>query len=181
MSEPRKSETSGAGAAASAGATVHEARTLHRVMLTGVRSEMETSDSFAIKFSILAKAPLPRVKQLMRSLPVALWTGTSKGKAEQILELVEEAGGKGSIVQTAAVAPRPAEDPKVASTKCACCGFPMKEGAERCEFCRTAVGESAVEKLHWTAAKKRKGVPRARLVVYLCIIAVEIVVLLAWR
>ncbi|HSG29387.1 MAG TPA: hypothetical protein VLA34_12975, partial [Candidatus Krumholzibacterium sp.] len=54
--------------------TTGRTRTVIHVVMDGVHHEMETLDSFAIKFSLLTNMPVTRVKHLMRKLPASLWT-----------------------------------------------------------------------------------------------------------
>jgi hypothetical protein len=123
-----------------------------RVVLEDVVSGFETADSFAIKFSLLAKIPVSKVKHVTRNLPATIWSGQGRSLAERVLSLIEEAGGKGKIVESRSAAPvasqpAPAKPAASAGSKHSCgwCGFPMKEGETRCGFCMTAVGEVATK------------------------------------
>ncbi len=121
----------------------------YRVVLDDVSSGIETVDSFAIKFSLLTKSPLARMKHIARRLPATVWEGPGRPRAERVLSLIEEAGGKGRIVETG-IAPSDAPERRESSPKsvtapsvapaCAMCGFPMKAGETRCGFCMTKAG-----------------------------------------
>lgn len=167
-----------------------DSRKGYTVMLDSIRSDIETSDSFAIKFSILAKMPLSKVKHMIRRLPARIWSGQGKGRAERILALVQEAGGNGSILEgeprPAAPAPRASEE----RPSCGYCGFPLNEGDRRCGFCMTPVGETAgagkpgaVPASGATDAPRRRfaAVPPKRLLVYAVILVVGILALVALR
>ena len=182
MAEEHRTSIPSSEGAAGVSAESHGADTILRVVLEGVKRDIETPDSFAIKFSILAKMPLSKVKQMLRSMPLAIWRGKSRSKAEHILALVEEAGGRGTVVTEAASAPK-AEPEELSSAPAHCryCGFPLKPEDARCEFCRTAIAENPKERLHWAAASRHAGIPRARLVAYVCIIAVGVFILLLGR
>jgi hypothetical protein len=155
------------------------------VILEGIRSEVETVDSFSIKFSLLTRTPISKMKHLMARLPAVAWSGEGRGKAERILSLIEEAGGRGRIVESAAAAPASirtpdAKEPNEPKDKLVCgwCGFPMREGATRCEFCLTVVGRAAKSDVPRGVRKKRPPVPPVRLAIYGAVIAAEIVLAL---
>jgi hypothetical protein len=154
-----------------------------RVVLESIRSELETSDSFAIKFSLLTKAPLPKIKHLMTNLPVPIWSGTGRSRAERILALVEEAGAVGSIVEVKTEAPAkvPVNEQK-SKPICSWCGFPLRDGDTHCGFCMTPVGEAAGRGEPQRGRKKRRGIiPPKRLLCYAVILIVEIAILIIIR
>jgi hypothetical protein len=182
MAAQYRSTTSGVGDAAPLPEDLIESGKTLRVVLVDIKRDIETPDSFAIKFSLLTKTPLSKAKQMVRSLPVTVWSGTGRGKAERIVNLIDEAGGKGGIEIDAP--PAPASVPESAPREmpaCRYCGFPLKEGDSRCEFCRTSVSEAPAPEVHPVAAAPRARISKKRLLLYLCIIVAGIVVLLIQR
>ncbi len=87
-----------------------------RVILEDILSGIETTDSFAIKFSLLTKTPISKMKHVVRRLPAPIWSGQGRSRAEHILALIEEAGGKGTIVEVGGSAPAPAAPAGVRGT-----------------------------------------------------------------
>lgn len=197
MTGQYRSVTPGVGDAAPLPEDLIESAKALRVVLLDYRRDIETPDSFAIKFSLLTKTPLPKVKQMVRSLPVVIWRGSGRGKASRILKIIEEAGGKGGIEIDL-----PAEEekaPQAADTgagpttgsadrtaretaSCRYCGFPLKPGDERCEFCRTSVKEQAAH--HAVPAARAvalAGIPKGRLVFYILLIVAGIAMLVFRR
>lgn len=165
-----------------------DARTSYRVVLEDIASGIETADSFAIKFSLLTKTPISKMKHVVRALPAPIWAGQGRARAEHVLALIEEAGGRGSIVETGSAAPRPATPAtsaspagpaKPAGVKFACrwCGFPMREDETRCGFCMTAIGD--VEKKEPRAEPRipAKVIPRKRLMCYAAVLVVGIMII----
>ena len=45
------------------------------------------------------------MKHVVHRLPAPIWSGQGRSRAEQILALIEEAGGRGEIVETGSAAP----------------------------------------------------------------------------
>jgi len=155
----------------------------YSVILEGIRSEMETRDTFTIKFSILTKAPLSKMKHIMTNLPATVWTGPGRSRAQSILALIEEAGGTGKIVEGGAAAPAQASPKERKSENaCAWCGFPLKEGEAMCGFCMTPVkdGIPQVER-HNPSGARFKGVPSKKLLLYGIFLAVGVVVIFLLR
>ena len=130
------------------------------------------------------------MKHVVHRLPAPIWSGQGRSRAEHILALIEEAGGRGKIVETGGDAP-PAASPagpadpaksaktdKSAKSKLACrwCGFPMKEDETRCGFCMMAVGN--VERSAHTRepAERSKGISRKRIVFYAVILILGIII-----
>ena len=153
------------------------------VVLEGIRSDVETRDTFTIKFSLLTKAPLSKMKHIVSSLPATVWTGPGLSRAKSVLALIEEAGGKGSIVENGAAAPAKAgpEEPK-GERACAWCGFPLKEGEALCGFCMTPVKDGARKAERPRSSGTRfKGARWKRFLLYGIILAVGIVALLLVR
>jgi hypothetical protein len=164
-------------------ANVQKGHGRYRVVLGGIRTEIETRDSFAIKFSLLTKTPLSKMKHLVGCLPVAIWSGAGRSRAESILALLEEAGGEGRIVEIGAEeAARGVVKEREGRLSCSWCGFPMKEGDTRCEFCMTPVG-SVVGKdgSRRKIEKSAQGIPSKRLLCYGIILIVGIIVAILIR
>jgi hypothetical protein len=123
------------------------------------------------------------MKHLVGNMPVPIWSGTGRSRAERILALVEEAGGVASIVEIASAAPAKSSE-KGPSNKLTCnwCGFPLKEGDTHCGFCMTAVGDAAGKsEPHRKAKAKAKGIAPKRLLCYAIILIVEILVAIIIR
>ncbi len=182
MSAQIRTTTPGVGDAAPLPEDLLDGDRTLRVMLVDIKREIETPDSFAIKFSLLTKTPLPKVKQMVRSLPVTIWSGKGRGKAERILSIIDEAGGKGGIEMEAAFVPPPVVENKPREhALCRYCGFPLKDGDSRCDFCRTPVSEAVTPERSEAPPAPRARIPRARLVVYLCILVLGVAMLLLRR
>lgn len=152
-----------------------EEKRTYRVVLDDISSGIETVDSFAIKFSLFTKSPLARMKHIVRRLPATVWAGEGRSRAERVLALIEEAGGRGRVVEADAApveAPESREDPpnsaKVpeAERTCAMCGFPMKSGETRCGFCMTAAGGAGRVDPQPVPASSVKTIPRKRFLLY---------------
>jgi len=121
---------------------------LYRVVLEGIKSDIETPDSFAIKYGILTSTPVTRIKFMMRNLPKTILETKSAPRARGALELIEEAGGVGMLEEY-----DPEEKPRVeiteeepniatvAESNCLKCGFPLKKDDEYCQFCHTPLVE----------------------------------------
>ena len=160
-----------------------EGKKIFSVILEGIRSDVETRDTFTIKFSLLTKAPLSKMKHIVSSLPATVWTGPGLSRAKSVLALIEEAGGTGSIIENAAAAPAKAsaEEPK-SEHSCAWCGFPLKEGEALCGFCMTPVKDGARKaERHNSSGTRLKGARWKRFLLYGIILAVGIVVFLLLR
>jgi hypothetical protein len=183
MAAQYRSASPGIGDAAPSPEDLIQSGVKLRVMLVDIKREIETPDSFAIKFSILTKTPLPKVKHMIRTLPVTLWKGEGRAKAERILSIIDEAGGKGSIEEE--TQPEPASAPEAAPVErpvCRYCGFPLKEGDTRCEFCMTTVTENRPSERHSIAdTAPRARIPRTRLVMYICLIVAAIIAFILLR
>ena len=105
-------------------------KVMYRVVIDGLSSRVETVEAFSIKFSLLAKLPLRKVKHVMKSFPATLWTGKQRGKAEKLLYLVEEVGGDGRVIEVSEedVYGSRAHGGKGGSRRaeeCPHCGFPI--------------------------------------------------------
>ncbi len=165
----------------------------YRVVLEDIASGMETPDSFAIKFSLLTKTPISKMKHVVHRLPAPIWSGQGRSKAEHILALIEEAGGRGSIVETGGAPPaspveaggpgKPAGSagparPVKSKPACRWCGFPMKEEETRCGFCMMTVGEVEKAERQQEPRMPAKRFSRKRLICYGAILAAAILIII---
>jgi hypothetical protein len=158
----------------------------YRVLIEDVSSGIETSDSFAIKFSLLTKTPISKMKHIMHCLPATIWSGTGRARAEHILALIEEAGGRGSIAEIGSAPPPSPAEPEAPGgpaksvkgrASCSWCGFPMKEGESRCGFCMTPVGGSERSEHPTRSAKRAPAVTRKRLICYAAVLVAGIAII----
>jgi hypothetical protein len=157
---------------------------IYRVILEGVKSEFETIDSFAIKYSILVNTPVTRIKFLLRSLPTTILETRSAARAHSALELIEEAGGNGRVEEfDLEAAPKieiSEQEPQTAvpgENTCPKCGFPLKEQEEFCQFCHTPLVENTSHRVK-TILKAGGGgtlVEPKRLAIYLIILFLAII------
>jgi hypothetical protein len=159
--------------------------TIYRVVLEGIKAEIETLDSFSIKYGILTSTPVTRIKFMMRNLPKTIVETKSVAKARSALELIEEAGGIGLIEEY-----DPEIEPKVEISEeqpakvsadeqtCINCGFPLKRGDEYCQFCHTPLQENKGHKIK--GAMKAGGggqlVSPVRLLIYIAVMLLVIVI-----
>lgn len=152
------------------------------VVLEEIRSDIETPDSFTIKFSLLTKTPISKMKHLVSNLPAPIWSGQGRSRAENILALINEAGGRGSIVEGASVAvvKGSAKDAKNRMS-CRWCGFPLKEGDTHCEFCMTMVADSKKGEFRWEKRRAANIIPHKRLLCYVLILVAEIIFAIVTR
>ena len=130
---------------------------IYRVILDGIKSDIETPGSFAIKYGILTSKPVTRIQFMLRSLPNTILETKSVPRARSALELIEEAGGVGHIEEynpeEKPTIEIPEEEPtiekieeepttaKVENKNCLKCGFPLKKDDEYCQFCHTPLVE----------------------------------------
>ena len=127
---------------------------IYRVIFEGIKSDIETPDSFAIKYGLLTSTPVTKIKFMLRSLPKTILETKSAAKAREVLELLEEAGGVGMIEEY-----DPSTDPKIEIPEqepskaagdekvCSKCGFPLRDGDEFCQFCHTPLVETKSHKI----------------------------------
>lgn len=155
----------------------------YSVVLESIRSEIETSDSFALKFSVLLKIPVTRAKHMVKHLPCTMWRGGSLPKAKMLVELAAEAGGNARIVESEASKPARADVPKQAREKAACqkCGFPLKEGDEFCAFCMTPLEAQVGKRVSGPVIEKHPQIPPARLLFYIVLLLVVVILAFALR
>ena len=157
----------------------------YRVILEDILSGIETTDSFAIKFSLLTKTPISKMKHVVHRLPAPIWSGEGRSRAEHILALIEEAGGKGSIVETGGAPPPPTSPagpegsakPAVGKSTCRWCGFPMKEEETRCGFCMMTVRDVERSEHKSKATVRAKAVSRKRLICYAAVAVAGIIII----
>lgn len=182
MTEPGQKEKKSEASEFYSNEISESVRKIYSVILEGVASEIETLDSFAIKFGLLSNIPVTKVKYLVKNIPTAIWTGPSGSRAKGLLSLINEAGGKGRIEakNPQPVKPAAVETPqvkKLEGSKCLKCGFPLGVEDEFCQFCMTPIGE-----VHKKSHKsKKKGdkfpVPPSRLLFYMFLLLASIIVM----
>lgn len=156
----------------------------YSVVLDSIRPEIETFDSFSLKFSVLLKMPVTRVKHLVKRLPSTLWKGSSRSKAKMLVELAEEAGGLAHIVENRespeAASPEKSEK-KGSKTVCSKCGFPLKKDDEFCNFCMTPVKEPTGTRVSAPVVEKQAQIPTARLFFYLVLLLLGVLLAFVLR
>lgn len=161
-------------------------RNTYSVVLEGFDDAMENAESFAIKFAVLARVPVTKIKHIVKRLPATLWKGQAKSRALHLLSLIEEAGGIGQLVEE--TVPIGSED--VAGERgrrggrltCRKCGFPLKKSDEYCDFCMTAINESVSQKPVFEGMKKTdRSVKPYRLLLYAIVAVVAIIIILVLR
>jgi len=168
------------------GVPANSRRKTYSVVLDGVENEIETIDSFAIKFGLLANMPVTRARHLVGKLPSVVWTGDSQSRAQGLLSLIKEAGGAGRIVEeresSAARGVANHALPGPVGGICGKCGFPIKKGEETCQFCLTpANGRVRRPGPARAATKHILQIPPARLLLYLVILFAALMVSIAAR
>ncbi len=143
------------------------------VILDSVREDMETVESFVIKFSLLTKVPVTKTKHMIARFPATVWNGFGRAKADNILSLIEEAGGVGRIIEgTSEALVRDSSKAGKAHPTCQWCGFPLKEGDVFCGFCMTPIQEGEKLSRHWNVQSKLTGMPPWRLFLYIAILII---------
>ncbi len=158
------------------GIPVHSQRNKYTVVLDGIQNEIETIDSFAIKFGLLTNMPVTKARHLLKKLPENIWSGTSQSRAQGLLSLIVEAGGAGRVVvEESHDSPVPGAAgqsvPGSGGKTCVKCGFPMKMDDQLCQFCLTPVnGGEKPRTSHAPTARRIVSVPPARLVFYLVVV-----------
>lgn len=191
--------------AAAAEAVDSPGRRGFRVVLEGIGSDYETSESFAIKFGIAIRQPVTKTRHLLRAAPSLVWEGSSRKTAEALLRLIEEAGGRGRIdeigprreSEAAADAGEPMSPPQTGeaaggetetSRSCPKCGFPARDGERYCPFCLSPYEKSPVEQRRAgrvqaasgagedrSPSSARAAIPPKRLLMYLGIVLIALV------
>jgi hypothetical protein len=154
----------------------------YSVILEEIRPDVETPDSFAIKFSLLTKTPISKMKHIVSSLPTPIWTGQGTSRAENILALIEEAGGRGSIVEgEEATLVKGSSRAGKNRVSCRWCGFPIKAGDTHCDFCMTPVGDVEKEEIHWERGSAQAIIPPKRLLCYILILVAGVIFAIVTR
>ncbi len=155
-----------------------------KVILRGLREETETPQSFTIKFSLLTRVPVTKIKNVVRSLPSVVWEGYEINRADKLLSMIEECGGVGEVVHVdedgqsdSSEGESPASGDKDKKA-CPRCGYPVENGQDYCEFCYSPLhpyesGDAAGEPRD-REEEKSYSIPRGRMIVYLGIIIVLI-------
>lgn len=156
----------------------------YSVVLDSIRPEIETMDSFSLKFSVLLRTPVTKVKYMVKRLPCTLWRGKSRSKARTLVELAEEAGGVAHIVEnhdapSAGVGSKAKNDADKAI--CQKCGFPLKEEDKFCNFCMTPVKESTGKRTSAPVVEKNPQIPPARLFFYLVLLFIVVILAFVLR
>ena len=148
----------------------------YKVILEGVRSEIETVESFAIKFSILTRTPVSKINFLVKKMPAVVWEGMDKIKALGLLSMIDEAGGLGRLdtvekTEKSKIGPEPKKKtPK--ERECGKCGFPVKKEDKFCQFCSTPLTEVSKEIISVKIKSYNPAIPPKRLIFYLALLLV---------
>jgi hypothetical protein len=155
----------------------------YKVVLDGVRTEVETHASFALKFSLLASLPVTKIKHMTKNLPATVWKGQGKSRAFNLLNLIEEAGGTGRVVEEeySPDMERVAGGDGAKGRACPQCGFPLKEEDLFCSFCLTPVDEAKRESLHIAFPRGRNAAAVYRCLFIILLGAIAIILALALR
>jgi hypothetical protein len=160
--------------------------TAYRVVLEDIKREIETIDSFSIKFSLMTNTPVTKVKYMLRSFPAVMWEGTARATAMSVMSYIEDAGGKGIIEEINRNSPEkidvPEDNLSGNADTCTKCGFPVEKGDEYCQFCMSPISENMKHKIadFIGVSKSRQIIPPGRLRLYiLLIVGVLLIDLLA--
>ena len=159
-----------------------DGKTKYKVILEGIAGPHETKDSFAIKFSILAKIPVSRTKFWIRNAPFVVWKGLGKRNAQKHLSIIKESGGKGTITEVEMSHPMTKEDSDNAGGErvCSKCGSPLSKDDKFCPFCAAPIEPVLPKKNRQTTVYNKTSepaVPKGRMVFYL--IAIVALILFA--
>jgi RNA polymerase subunit RPABC4/transcription elongation factor Spt4 len=153
-------------------------------VLEGIKSDIETPGSFAIKYGILTSSPVTRIKFMLQNLPKTILETKSAPRARGALEVIEEAGGVGRLEE---IKPEEApkidiaeEEPTIATVpdkSCLKCGFPIKKDDEYCQFCHSPLVEKKTPNIKTmiNAGKSGNILTPKKLLIY---IAAAVVILL---
>jgi hypothetical protein len=156
-----------------------ETITGYSVVLDSIRNDMETPESFALKFSVLMRLPVTKVKHMVSRLPNTIWTGKKRAKAKMLLELMEEAGGVGRIVENHErpnMADRAENKQAKSGELCRKCGFPLKKTDQFCNFCMTSVQELQGRPVaNKPVVEKSPMIPTARFLFYFALLLAGII------
>ncbi len=155
--------------------------TIYRVILEGIKSEIETPGSFAIKYGILTSTPVTRIQFMLRNLPKTILETKSATRARGTLGLIEEAGGRGLLEEynpeEAPAVEIPEEEPTIATvekTNCMKCGFPIKKDDEFCQFCHTPLVEKKAPNIKSVIEAGKNGnlLAPKKLLIYVAVVVV---------
>ncbi len=69
----------------------------YRVVLTGIDPLKETPETFAVKFAMTVKTPLPRVQSWVKKMPAVVRQHLSEPKAKRLAALIEDLGGVAEV------------------------------------------------------------------------------------
>ncbi|MBN1165257.1 MAG: zinc ribbon domain-containing protein [Candidatus Krumholzibacteriota bacterium] len=146
----------------------------YAVILEGLKNNIETNEAFTIKFSLLIREPVNKIRHMTRNIPATIWKGKRRKKALAILALVEEAGGKARIEisrreEEKSAVKKPDLGTAVQAV-CVKCGFPIKEDDLFCKFCLTPLKEKAKNDVKINITKIAPAIPPQRLIIYVLII-----------
>ena len=146
---------------------------------------METIESFALKFAVLMRLPVTKVKHMVSRLPNTIWTGKKRSKANTLLELIEEAGGIGRVVEKFEQPAKSGESEKAQSPSdglCRKCGFPLKKDEGFCSFCMSPVKEQQSKPAaSRPIVEKSPMIPPARFLFYFAILLVGVILAIVLR
>ncbi|MBN2185784.1 MAG: hypothetical protein JW746_10720 [Candidatus Krumholzibacteriota bacterium] len=182
MTQPGQKEKNSEASEFYSGEISESKRKLYSVIIDGVASEIETLESFAIKFGLLSNIPVTKVKYLVSHIPSEIWSGPSRSRAKGLLSLIVEAGGKGRIEEKRPrkVKPSAIEGPKMKrleGRKCLKCGFPLGEGDEFCQFCMTPIGDLQKKEHHGKKRSRKFLIPPARLLFYMFFLLAGLIIM----
>lgn len=157
----------------------------YSVVLDSINSAMETPESFALKFSVLMRIPVTKVKYMVSRMPNTIWTGKKRSKANMLLELIGEAGGVARIVEKLERPGRIDEAGKEQSPSeglCRKCGFPLKKDEKYCDFCMTPVKEQERKPIvSKPIVEKSPMIPPARFLFYFFILLAGVILAVVLR
>jgi len=159
--------------------------TIFRVVLEGIKSDIETPGSFAIKYGILTSTPVTRIKFMLRNLPKTILETKSAPRARGALELIEEAGGVGMMEEcNPEEAPEveiAEEEPTIATVpdkSCLKCGFPIKTDDESCQFCHPRLVEKNTPNIKSVIEAGKSGnlLTPKKLLLYIAVVVVILLI-----
>ena len=157
----------------------------YSVVLDSINSAMEIPESFALKFSVLMRIPVTKVKHMVSRLPNTMWTGKKLSKANMLLELIGEAGGVARVVEEFERPGGTDEEEKKQSPSeglCRKCGFPLKKDEKYCDFCMTPVKEQEGKPVaSRPVVEKSPMIPPARFLFYFFILLAGVILAVVLR
>lgn len=121
----------------------------YKVVLHSIDRNRETRESFSIKMSIRLRTPMPRVKQLLGTMPCTIKSGLSVSQANKLFAVMEELGAKATIEDyyltpgktvacrpaVAGLATRSTQIGSASSFNCPSCGWEIEAGSDHCPLC----------------------------------------------